>query len=286
MLRNYWFIGIQLIIVGGQILIIFVGGQAFSVERSNGAEWGCSLVLGALSILVAIVIRLIPDEALQRFAPLIQRHRNSSLQVLVEDEERITEWNPALEEIREELNFLKRIRGGRMSALAYKLQHPRETLLPRSRRASMHSEVTLPRTPTAEHNGTELSPASSQTPESKVRRERRGRSRSNSSFGPAAAMAGIIAGSVAGGWSPVVRGRDDTDSIKFSTSKPHGGLDATRGIEVHPDTRDDDPVIVESPQRSHVPPSQIPDLTPVFSHGPLTQSSSSKRSGRSHSRQS
>ena len=77
--------GIQLIIVGGQILIIFIGGQAFSVERSNGAEWGCSLVLGALSILVAIVIRLIPDEVLHRFAPLIQRHQSSNPQLLVED---------------------------------------------------------------------------------------------------------------------------------------------------------------------------------------------------------
>ena len=173
-----------------------------------------------------------------------------------------------------------------MSELAYKLQHPRETLLPRSRRASTQSEGSLPRTPTAEHNGTDLPPASSQTPESKSRRERRGRSRSNSSFGPAAAMAGIIAGSVAGGWSPIERGRDDTDSIKFSTSRPHGGLDATRGIEVHPDTKEDDPVIVVNPQRNHVPPSQNPDLTPVFSHSPLIPSSSSKRSGRSHSRQS
>jgi len=48
--------------VGGQILIVFIGGRAFSVTRLDGAQWGISIVLGALSIPVGVIIRLIPDK--------------------------------------------------------------------------------------------------------------------------------------------------------------------------------------------------------------------------------
>ena len=52
---------INLIIIGGQVLIIFIGGRAISVTRLNGPQWGISVILGALSIPVAMLIRLIPD---------------------------------------------------------------------------------------------------------------------------------------------------------------------------------------------------------------------------------
>ncbi|KAG9247718.1 hypothetical protein BJ878DRAFT_553797, partial [Calycina marina] len=47
--RNWFFIGINLIMIGGQIMIIFVGGKAFHVRPLNVAQWGYSVVLGALS---------------------------------------------------------------------------------------------------------------------------------------------------------------------------------------------------------------------------------------------
>ena len=47
--------------IGGQILIAFVGGKAFSIARLTGVQWAISIVLGAISIPVGIVIRLIPD---------------------------------------------------------------------------------------------------------------------------------------------------------------------------------------------------------------------------------
>jgi len=267
-------------------VIIFVGGAAFSVHKLNGPQWGYSIVLGFLSMPVAVIIRLIPDELFERFIPYFPSRKRSNPTLFVEDDEdRIRQWNPALEEIRDELTFLKKIRGGRMSELAYKLQHPKESFLPRSRSGSRsrdRSSSDLPKTPDGSPSTRDLTPTSPQTPE---RTRRRARSSSNSVFGPAAAMAGIIAGSVGGGWSPVERRQGDQDSIKFNRSRAHSGLDAASGIEIHPDTREDDPVIVENPPRSPVPPSQNPDLTPFFEHGP-GHSPSSSRGRRSHSHHS
>lgn len=59
--KNYFFIGINLIMIGGQILIIFVGGEAFKIERLNGKDWGLSVGIGALSLPLGALIRLIPD---------------------------------------------------------------------------------------------------------------------------------------------------------------------------------------------------------------------------------
>ncbi|MCJ1338177.1 hypothetical protein MMC09_003462 [Bachmanniomyces sp. S44760] len=202
MFRNYFFMGIQLIIIGGQFLIMFIGGQAFSVHRINGAQWGYSIVLGALSLPMAMIIRLIPDELVRRLVPNMISKKGTP-KVFVSDEEQHYQWNPALEEIRQELTFLKKLRGGRLNALKYKLYHPRETLLPRSRSGSRSRASSVPQTPTGDDNvnngGSPIPP----TPESRRSiGRRRGRSRSNSAFGPAAAMAGVIAGSIAG-WSPV-----------------------------------------------------------------------------------
>ncbi|GJC91955.1 calcium-transporting ATPase [Colletotrichum higginsianum] len=59
--KNYFFIGINLIMIGGQVLIIFVGGDAFQIKPLNGKEWGLSVGLGAISIPFGVLIRLIPD---------------------------------------------------------------------------------------------------------------------------------------------------------------------------------------------------------------------------------
>ncbi|KAH6844563.1 hypothetical protein B0I37DRAFT_310916 [Chaetomium sp. MPI-CAGE-AT-0009] len=60
--RNYFFIFINLIMVGGQVLIIFVGGEAFKITPLNGKEWGLSIGLGAISIPWGAVIRTFPDD--------------------------------------------------------------------------------------------------------------------------------------------------------------------------------------------------------------------------------
>ncbi|GMM38578.1 calcium-transporting ATPase [Saccharomycopsis crataegensis] len=60
--RNWYFISIMLIIMGFQILIMFVGGAAFSVAHQTGAMWGTAIICGLLSFPCGILIRLIPDE--------------------------------------------------------------------------------------------------------------------------------------------------------------------------------------------------------------------------------
>lgn len=62
--RNPWFMGIQAIIVAGQIMIIFIGGQAFSVQRLSAAEWGISLALSAPTMPLGVLIRTVPMEAM------------------------------------------------------------------------------------------------------------------------------------------------------------------------------------------------------------------------------
>lgn len=227
-----------------------------------------SLILGLISIPVAVIIRLIPDEFIRKLIPTFwSRKPAGTPQVFVSDEEQRYEWNPALEEIRDQLQFLKKIRGGRLNHLKYKLQHP-ETLLPRSRNGSKSRDDSVPQTPLAENYEQEPNGRVPSTPDSRMKS--RGRSRSNSAFGPAAAMAGIVAGSIAG-WSPVERGNGENDSIKFSRSGP-GALDQQEGIEIHPDTRDDDPVVSDYSAGSKVPPSQNPELVPEFMHAPSNQS--------------
>jgi P-type Ca2+ transporter type 2C len=291
MLKNYWFVGIQFIIVGGQCLIMFIGGQAFSVHRINGPQWGYSIILGALSMPVAVVIRCVPDELFARMIPRVPQRKKAGPSVVVEDDDddQIAQWNPALEEIKEELTFLKKIRGGRMSELAYKLQHPRQTFMPRSRspsRSPAASNADLPQTP----GGNEQAVADSvvatpQTPERGEKR-RRARSSSTSVFGPATAMAGIIAGSVAGGWSPLERRSEEQETVRFTRSRSVSGVDGTAGMEIHPDTKAEDPVFAENFQKTKIPPSQRADLAPHFEHAPPHSPDLSLRGRKSHSRQS
>lgn len=264
--------------MGGQVLIIFVGGAAFSVQRLNGVQWGVSLVLGVISLPVAVIIRLFPDEWARKLVPKLWS-RKKGPELLVSDEDRRFEWNPALEEIKDQLTFLKTVRGGRLKQLRHKLQHPQE-LLPRSRSGSRSRESSAPATPVMEgaENG-RLSPQPA-TPDS---RSKKPRSRSNSAFGPATAMAGIVAGSIAG-WSPIERSDEDMNSAEFPAGRPHGGLDRQQGIELHPETADDDQVVADYTETSKTPPSQNPDLIPAFEHAPPERQPSSH--GRPLSRDS
>ncbi|KAJ5135625.1 ATPase P-type K/Mg/Cd/Cu/Zn/Na/Ca/Na/H-transporter [Penicillium bovifimosum] len=280
--KNKWFIGIQVIIIGGQVLIIFVGGAAFSVKRlDQGSQWAVSLVLGAISLPIAVIIRLIPDEFVRSLIPNFW-HRNKGPELVISDEDRNYEWNPALEEIRDQLAFIKRLRGGRLRNIRHKLQHPQE-FLPRSRSGSRSRDSSSsPPTPVPENDTGSSSPQPS--PESRSRRSTR--SRSNSTFGPAAAMAGVVAGSIAG-WSPIERPNGEGDVATFpTTGGPHSGLDREQGIEVHPDTAADDRILNEYSANSKTPPSQNPDLTPFFEHAPPVDRAPSSRGRRSLSQRS
>ena len=261
--RNTFFIGIQVIICAGQILIMFVGGAAFSIPtRLNGPQWGISIVLGLISVPIALFIRLIPDPFVQKMIPAYFA-RKATPQVWVSDEEQQYQWNPALEDIKEELAFLKLVRGGRLNVLKYKLQHPSE-FLPRSRSGSRSRTSSMPQTPVneqASETGTAGTTPAPPTPESRRSlQRRRTRSRSNSAFGPATAMAGIIAGSI-GGWSPVER--RDGDSFARFPLQDRSDLEGHSGVELHPATRPDDPVLADT-EPPKKPPSQDPENRPAF----------------------
>lgn len=130
--RNYWFMGIFLIMVGGQIIIIEFGGAAFQVTRLNGRDWGISLVIGFLAIPLGALIRLLPTDPFARF--LIKLHiypDPNALPTVVptdyvvppDDENTIDsvssdqyEYNEALTKVKDSLTTFSRLRGGRSKA--------------------------------------------------------------------------------------------------------------------------------------------------------------------------
>lgn len=59
--RNWYFIVITLLIGGCQVLIMFVGGAAFSIARQTPGMWATAILCGLLSIPVGAVIRIIPN---------------------------------------------------------------------------------------------------------------------------------------------------------------------------------------------------------------------------------
>ncbi|CAG7959590.1 unnamed protein product [Penicillium olsonii] len=61
MFRNYWFLGINAIMVGGQVMIVYVGGQAFGVTRLSGILWGVCIICAIVCLPWAVVLRIIPD---------------------------------------------------------------------------------------------------------------------------------------------------------------------------------------------------------------------------------
>ena len=74
--KNKWFFVINLIMVGGQILIIFVSGTAFGVTRLSGWQWGVSLGFAVFCIPWAAILKLAPDTyvevLLEMFAKVIR----------------------------------------------------------------------------------------------------------------------------------------------------------------------------------------------------------------------
>ncbi|PYI00549.1 calcium transporting ATPase [Aspergillus sclerotiicarbonarius CBS 121057] len=59
--RNYWFMVINALMVGGQVLIIFVGGDAFSVTRLDGVQWAICLGCAVFCIPWAAALKFLPD---------------------------------------------------------------------------------------------------------------------------------------------------------------------------------------------------------------------------------
>ena len=242
-------------------MIIFVGGKAFNVVHLNGAQWAYSIVLGFLSIPVGAAIRLVPDELIVRLIPEYIRSRPKGPEVTISDEEEHFRFPKPLADVKEELSFLKRVKGGRLNNLRFAMQQTRDTFLPRSRSGSRSRSDSIPQTPEFQREDSfGTSQPTHPTPESR-KRGRSNRSRSNSALGATTVMAGIIAGSVAG-WSPIERSHPDNDTL-FSRATGRSQLENSEAVEIHPATTSEDPVITENPHNLDDPPSQISDITPA-----------------------
>lgn len=247
MQRNWFFIAINAVMIGGQVLIIFVGGKAFNVVHLNGAQWAYSIVLGFLSIPIGAAIRLIPDELLLRLIPEYLKSRTGKGPALtVSDEEEQFHFPQPLADVKEELAFLKRVKGGRLNNLKFAMQQTRDTFLPRSRSASHSRSNSIPRTPATDPSRQDSfgTTQEQQTPQSR-RRSRSNRSRSNSALGATTVMAGIIAGSVAG-WSPIERNYNE-DMLRFPRTKSSSEIKRDNPIP-HPDMHTAGPFITAEPE--------------------------------------
>jgi len=111
--HNPYFILITLITVGGQIIIIFVGGTPFSVVRLNGAQWALSIILGLLSLPVGVIVRLLPNRVVKRCIP-----KKLMRKVFKTTHVDSTDMEPAADG--HELQFLKQIRSqSRLSNLGH-----------------------------------------------------------------------------------------------------------------------------------------------------------------------
>jgi Ca2+-transporting ATPase len=109
-------------VVAGQILIVEVGGAAFTVTRLYGRDWGITIVVGFLSIPLGALVRLLPTAPFERFLIKCHVYRDPTKLPLIspdaEDEE-MTEkydYNDALSKVRDNLYTYSSIRGGRLRA--------------------------------------------------------------------------------------------------------------------------------------------------------------------------
>ncbi|KAH7161406.1 hypothetical protein EDB81DRAFT_784682 [Dactylonectria macrodidyma] len=203
--KNWFFIGISAIMCGGQVLIVFVGGDAFQIAKDgqSGTLWAIAIVLGFISIPFGVIIRLIPDKVMLALIPQFLKNRANRVPGLTISDEEMDMYPEPLADLRDELNFLRRMKGGRLNNLKFAIQHPKETIMQRTSRSPSHSRsnsINAPQTPVQDDViGSQVA-----TPDSR-RRPRSNRSRSNSALGAPTVMAGIVAAGVAAGWQPMTR---------------------------------------------------------------------------------
>lgn len=133
--RNHYFIIITLIEIVVQVVIVFIGGAAFQVTRMGGREWGVSLGLGAVSLPLGTLIRLLPNEPFERFFIWLRLlPRPEELPTVRPD---AAEWNSAIELVRDNLATFTNLRGGRVRSSSFvgksrsaRLQEYRKVPLP------------------------------------------------------------------------------------------------------------------------------------------------------------
>jgi len=139
--RNYYFAFILLVMVGGQILIIFVGGRALQVERLNIYEWIISILPGLLVLPLGAAIRCIPDSWaiscvpgpfrrwLQKRRAKKQAKQGAGRGADGDEEAQKLKgeqgWDR--EGLINDLKWLKRYKGGRVDSMKFDVKHPKQS---------------------------------------------------------------------------------------------------------------------------------------------------------------
>ncbi|KAL1923033.1 uncharacterized protein VTP21DRAFT_9409 [Calcarisporiella thermophila] len=117
--RNKFFIIIFIIMIGGQILIVTFGSDAFQTTSLGLVEWLVSVLVGACSLLVGVIIRLIPDELLIFLFKLLRipirpQYFDPTIKYKAGAEGKSLEWQSPITHLKNELSVFKSVRGGRL----------------------------------------------------------------------------------------------------------------------------------------------------------------------------
>jgi P-type Ca2+ transporter type 2C len=103
LLGSIGFQSIFLVMAGCQIIIIYVGGYAFSSVRVGGTQWATSMILGVLCLPFGAIWRIFPNELLRFGIPnVLSRKRRRR-----DEEAAVDAPRSALDDIRDELLLLK-----------------------------------------------------------------------------------------------------------------------------------------------------------------------------------
>jgi P-type Ca2+ transporter type 2C len=232
--RNPFFIAITIIMVGGQTIIIFFGGAAFSTTPLNGEQWAASIILGLLSLPFGAIIRLIPNEFIKIFIPhqLLNRRKRTT----VIDEEKVTdEWNPAIDEVRDDLIFIKSLRSKRRLGSIGNPKKAIRRLIPTKEPKDESGHRRRPSTP-GQSDTTPPSPSPSPNG------SKRSRERSNSGFKSATMVPGLVATSMM--WSPSSPSESKSADL-FPVTMSREDIEKVEGVELHKDTDPNDPIVGE-----------------------------------------
>ncbi|KAJ4301815.1 plasma membrane calcium [Kalmusia sp. IMI 367209] len=71
--KNWYFIGLNVVMIGCQVVIIFYGSTAFSIVQLNGVQWAISVVVALLCMPWGCCVRLFPDRWFEVVAKFVGR---------------------------------------------------------------------------------------------------------------------------------------------------------------------------------------------------------------------
>lgn len=71
--RNYFFLAINAIMIGSQVMIIYVGGLAFQIKRIDGTQWAICIGCALPCLLWAVILRCVPDHYAATFFSFVAK---------------------------------------------------------------------------------------------------------------------------------------------------------------------------------------------------------------------